>query len=60
MICRGPSDITVIPIVSDHLLPSVRNVGTHGGEPFRSLPLTSYGGIEHFFVGSVFRSVNSL
>ena len=48
----SPADITVIPVVSDPLLPSVRNVGAHGGQPLQ--------GIENLFFSSVFRPVNHL
>jgi len=48
----SPRDITVVAIISDHLLPPVRDVGTHGGQPLQS--------IEDLFFGSVFRAVDNL
>ncbi len=47
----SPGNITVVTIVPDHLLPPVRDVGTHGGQPLQ--------GIEDLFLGSAFRPVNN-
>jgi len=48
----SPGNVTVVAIVPDHLLAPVRDVGTHGGQPFQ--------GIEDLFLSSIFRPVNNL
>lgn len=48
----SPRDIAVIPIVPDHLLASVRDVGTHGGQPLQ--------GVEDLFLASIFSPINHL
>jgi len=33
----SPADVTVVAIIPDHLLPPVRDVGTHGGQPLQGI-----------------------